>query len=46
MTKNDLPKSSQELITRFLPDSEQRGDVTQVDGKQFQEALMLSLIHI
>ena len=31
MTKNDLPKSSQELITRFLPDSEQGGDVTQVD---------------
>ena len=40
MTKNDLPKSSQELITRFLPDSEQGGDVTQVDEKQFQEALM------
>lgn len=40
MTKNDLPKSSKELITRFLPDCEQPEDVSQLDGKQFQEALM------
>ena len=37
MTKNDLPKSSQELITRFLPEYEQPEDVNE---KQFQEALM------
>lgn len=37
MTKIDLPKSSKELITQFLPDCEQPEDVNE---KQFQEALM------
>lgn len=40
MTKNDLPKSSQELIARFLPEYEQRGDANQIDGELFQKALM------
>lgn len=40
MTKINLPTSSQELISRFLPDCEQRDDANPMNGELFQKALM------
>lgn len=40
MKKINLPTSSQELISRFLPDCEQRDDANPMNGELFQKALM------